>query len=193
MYHGHGGPDTGGGWPVAVGERGRWSEGWCGVDLYLLRHGEAVDQIVGGYARDADRPLTEDGRSEVSGVAEGLQRLGLTLDRLLTSPLLRARQTAELIGEQVPLTGRIEICPALAPGGDLAAILAATRGGQRVMLVGHLPTLSELIGWLAWGDASLSVHLGTAGLCRLDLPAGAAPGMAQLRWLLPPRLSRRLR
>jgi phosphohistidine phosphatase len=161
------------------------------MELYILRHGQAADRVTGGYANDADRPLTPAGEAEVLGVAGGLARAGVELDLLLTSPLVRAHQTAALVASVLPAGDGPVACPALATG-DLAAILAAARTGRRVMVVGHNPSLGELAGWLAFGDPGAIVPLRTAGLCRVDLAAGAQPGQGDLRWLLPPRLAARL-
>lgn len=162
------------------------------MELYILRHGDAADRLTGGYARDEDRPLTEAGRVEVLGVVGGLLRLGLALDLLLTSPLVRARQTAELVASVLSVASGPLDLPALAPGGDLAEVLAAAQRGRRVMVVGHQPSLGELATWLAWGDHLLGLPLRTAGLCRVDLAPGDGPGAGDLRWLLPPRLAARL-
>lgn len=161
------------------------------MELYILRHGQAADRATGGYANDAERPLTADGEIEVLGVAGGLARTGVGLDLLLTSPLVRARQTAELVASVLPAGDGPVACPALAIG-DLAAILAAVRAGQRVMVVGHNPSLGELAGWLAFGDPGSIVPLRTAGVCRIDLGPGMGPGDGDLRWLLTPRLAARL-
>lgn len=162
------------------------------MELYILRHGDAVDRVTGGYARDADRPLTDAGHAEVLAVAGGLKRLGLELDLLLTSPLVRAVQTAEAIASVLPVANGPTVCAALAPGGDLGEALAAARAARRVMVIGHNPSLGELAGWLAFGDPALVVPLRTAGLCRIDLDPGDGPGQGDLRWLLPPRLAGRL-
>lgn len=171
------------------------------MELYILRHGDAVDLIAGGYTSDGQRPLSAQGQEEVAGVAAGLANLGLCLDRLLTSPLVRARQTADLLAASLTVAEPPTICPDLGPGGQLTAILnaarrgqgtGASRRGQRVMVVGHLPSLGQLAAWLVWGDPDLAIPLRTAGLCRVDLADGAGPGQGDLRWLLPPRLTRRL-
>jgi phosphohistidine phosphatase len=162
------------------------------MELYILRHGDAVDRITGGYARDEDRPLTDEGRAETLAVAGGLSRIGVALDLLLTSPLVRAAQTAEVVASMMTVARGPAVCPALAPGGDLREILEAARAGRRTMVVGHMPSLGELATWLAWGDPSLTLPLRTAGLCRVDLADGDEPGQGDLRWLLPPRLASRL-
>ena len=156
-----------------------------------MRHGDAVDRVTGGYTRDADRPLSEAGQAETTTVAEGLRRLGLALDLLLTSPLVRAQQTADLVAEVLPVARGPVALPALAPGGDLTEVVAEATSG-RVMVVGHMPSLAELAGWLAWGDRDLMVPLRTAGVCRIDLDERGRPGTGDLRWLLTPGLVRRL-
>ena len=165
------------------------------MELYILRHGDAVDRVTGGYARDEERPLTEQGREEASLAGRALSALGARPDLLLTSPLVRARQTAELAAEALrPRRGPLESA-ALAPGGSSEAVLAALRetgGARAALLVGHMPDLGELVGWLVWGQPDLAVPLRTGGVCRVDLPDQPAPGTGDLRWLLPPRLLRRL-
>ncbi|MDP9371561.1 MAG: histidine phosphatase family protein [Chloroflexota bacterium] len=174
------------------------------MELYLLRHGDAVDRGTGGYERDEERPLTDEGRMEARHAARALLNLGVGLDLLLTSPLTRAGQTAAIAAEILRPRLGAHRCEALAPGGAPEAVLAAITGrgdysgvGEagpgRVLLVGHMPDLGELAGWLVWGRADLPLALRTGGLCRIDLPTGrGAAGSGDLRWLLPPRLLRRL-
>jgi phosphohistidine phosphatase len=157
-----------------------------------MRHGQAVDAEAGGYAHDSERPLADEGRREVTEVAAGLRHLGLTFDLVLTSPLVRARQTADLLAQSLTVTRDPIVCPALEPAGDLAGVLAAVQPGERVLAVGHMPLLGELVGWLVWGDPAFGVPFRTAGLCRVDLEARGRPGDGRLEWLLPPRLARRL-
>lgn len=168
------------------------------MDLYLLRHGDAVDRATGGYARDDERPLTDAGRAEVRQAAKALAALGVgrDLDLLLTSPLVRAAQTAAIVAKILgPRHGPLA-SDALAPGGRPEAVLRALHGHgaeiERAILVGHMPDLGKLAGWLVWGRDDAIVTLRTAGVCRVELPPRAAPGDGELRWLLPPRLLRRL-
>ena len=165
------------------------------MELYILRHGDAVDRATGGYARDEERPLTERGREEARLAGRALAALGVRLDLLLTSPLVRARETAELVAEAVrPRRGPLGSA-ALAPGARPEVVLAALHeagDARAALLVGHMPDLGELVGWLVWGQADLAVPLRTGGLCRVDLPDQPAPGTGDLRWLLPPRLTKAL-
>ncbi|HET8627975.1 MAG TPA: phosphohistidine phosphatase SixA [Thermomicrobiales bacterium] len=163
------------------------------MELYLLRHGEAVAR--GPDGTDESRPLIDAGRAETRQAAGAHARLGVELDLILTSPLVRAQQTASLVAEALRTSRGPEVCMALGPGGRpedvLAALLAAGPVG-RALLVGHMPGLGRLAGWLAWGRDDLAIPLRTAGLCRVDLPPRPAPGAGDLRWLLPPRVLREL-
>src|SRR4051794_25504962 len=113
------------------------------MEIYLLRHGDAVDRLTGGYARDEERPLTEAGREEAQVAGEALAGLGETIDLVLTSPLVRAEQTAGIAAKVVRPARGPEHCAALAPGGDPEEIVAAlvADGTRSALLVGHMPDL----------------------------------------------------
>lgn len=164
------------------------------MDIYLLRHDDAVDRVAGGYARDEERPLTEAGRGEARAAAEALRWLGSPIDLILTSPLVRAEQTATIAAELLLPTRGLARCAPLASGGDLEEIVAAlvAAAPTNVLLVGHMPDLGELAGWLAWGRPEATLTLRTGGLCRLSTPDRPSAGSGDLRWLLPPKLLRRL-
>jgi phosphohistidine phosphatase len=165
------------------------------MDLYLLRHGDAVDRLTGGYARDEDRPLTDAGRVEARDAGRALVRLDAVPDLILTSPLVRAVQTAATVAEALRAPREPAICAALAPGGQREAIVAALLAAgppASVLLVGHMPDLGELAGWLIWGLPEVTLSFRTGGLCRITTPDHPAPATGDLRWLLPPRLLRRL-
>jgi phosphohistidine phosphatase len=164
------------------------------MEIYLLRHGDAVDRLTGGYARDEERPLTEAGREEAQAAGEALVRLGEAIDLVLTSPLVRAAQTAEIAAKIVRPARGPERCAALAPGGEPEEIICAfvAAGARGALLVGHMPDLGELAGWLVWGQPEATLALRTGGLCRITTPRHPTPGSGDLRWLLPPKLLRRL-
>jgi phosphohistidine phosphatase len=156
------------------------------MELYLLRHGIAADVGPKGSG-DAGRPLTEEGIARMREAAHGLQRLGLQLDMLLSSPLVRARQTAEIIGQALNIEP--QLAAALAPGCGLAQLrdlLGQHRGAQRVMIVGHEPDFSELTGALTGGSR---VQFKKGGLARVDAVV-AEQGAGVLAWLLAPRVLR---
>jgi len=171
------------------------------IDVYLLRHGIAAELGEGGVFHDADRPLTTEGRAKMRQEAEGMRRLGLKFNLILTSPLLRARQTAEAVAEIMELQNRVNICEALAPGrgfaggsGNDAEIFLEMGAYQfdRVLLVGHQPDLSELASFILTGNHNLNVAFKKGGLCGIQVASLPPRGPGLLRWLLTPRQLRQL-
>ena len=154
--------------------------------LLLLRHGIAEERRPD--LADGDRALTAQGRERTRAVLERLVALGLTADRLLFSPLLRARQTAE-IAVAVGWSPVADLAAELAPGGAARRCLPewCSAGGDSLALVGHEPDLSTLACQLI-GASPGCLALRKAGLIQLQLPVGAAAGQAVLVSLLRPRL-----
>jgi phosphohistidine phosphatase len=158
------------------------------MDLYLIRHAEAVPLGEGGISDDADRPLTEQGHEQTRLVAEGLQKHGVRLGRLVSSPLLRARQTAQgLLHQAPPPVPALEVRGELAPGQKRRKLVKYLLGldSETVGLVGHNPDLSELIGWFI-GDRKVGVDLAKAGVACIHFPEKAGKGLGTLTWLVPP-------
>lgn len=163
-------------------------------DLLLLRHGIAEERSP--LRPDAGRELTAAGRARTRAVLEQAAHLGLRADRLFSSPLARARQTAE-IARAAGLAPSIELAQALEPGGDPLPLLPAwlTQGGElapcRLLLVGHEPDLGLLAARLL-GAPPGAIALRKAGLALLRLPAvevgGSLAGTARLEWLMRPKL-----
>jgi phosphohistidine phosphatase len=158
------------------------------VDLYLIRHADALPLGERGVTDDAERPLSEKGEGQAAQVAAGLQRRGVRLDLLLTSPLLRARQTAEaLLRHGPPLVTELETCDELTPGTKrkkLARALLAT-AKDVVGLVGHQPDLGEFAAWLI-GDAGVQLEFAKAGVAFVRCQDMPRKGTGTLRWLVTP-------
>lgn len=162
------------------------------VDLLLLRHGIAEER--GGVVPDAARALTARGRERTAAVLRALVARGMAADRLLASPLRRARETAEL-AVAAGFAPALELAESLVPGGDtlealpawLGSVAAAGHPRPRLLLVGHEPDLSDLAAQLI-GAPPGALALRKAGLAVLRLSPEAAPGQARLRLLLSPRL-----
>jgi len=157
------------------------------MDLYLLRHAIAAERSSDGS--DAMRALTPDGIEKMRSGARGMQRLGIRLDRLLTSPLVRARETAAIVGAALEVAP--ETSGALAPGctvDTLLGLLAQMPRAESVMVVGHEPDLSSMIADLTGGSR---VVMKKGGLALVDLPSLDA-GAGSLDWLLTPRVLRML-
>lgn len=121
---------------------------------FVMRHGPAEDESFSGH--DFDRALSAQGRERVLNVAREIFAKKKTPCIILSSPLVRALQTAELVARYCELSEPIRVRREIAPGGDLRALLfeVIRSGQQRVMLVGHEPSLSELVaGVLSEGFA----------------------------------------
>ncbi len=161
------------------------------MELYLIRHGIAVERGI--YAEDYDRPLTEKGCDRTRRVAQRLNQLGLHFDLILTSPFLRASQTAEILYE-TGLGDALETSVLLMPDCPLEPWLKwlkafPTKQGSCLALVGHEPNWSEWTEQLIWGEPLGQLRVKKAGIVGLSLPEQASPlGNSELFWLAPPRL-----
>ena len=129
------------------------------MELYLLRHGFAVERGTRGFEDDFTRPLTTKGRRQLRTTAAAMKKLGRNFDLILSSPLVRAKQTAEIVAAELKLKKRLKYSNALAPGG-VAAVLLRQLGRvkpapEKILLVGHEPDLSRLISVLVTGSQLL--------------------------------------
>lgn len=157
----------------------------AGIRLYFLRHGRADRDAYDG-ADDDLRPLTPAGRDRLRRCLPALLALDLDLDLVLSSPLTRARQTAGIVAAGLGRGKLVAETPDLGHGFSLrklAELLAAHRSARRIMLVGHEPSFSQVIGDLTGGR----VVCRKGSLARVDmLPNGVLRG--ELVWLLQPRI-----
>ena len=164
------------------------------VTLYLVRHAIAEEHAASG--RDEDRRLTPEGAGKMRRAALGLQGLGVAPGAIWSSPLVRARQTAEILSAVLGGGGKVTLRDVLAPGHPSAAVLEAVRalrGVRSVMLVGHEPDLGRLGSYLLTGSpsrAQLPFKKGATAAFELGADAAGAP--AELRWFLTPRQLRAL-
>ncbi len=156
--------------------------------LYLFRHATAAPH--GSSAQDASRPLTKEGHEEALGVARGLKRLDLGITLVLTSPLVRARETAQhaaiLLGTKVELRELDALQPEIEPRHTSLA-LRPFAGHERVLCVGHEPHLSAWIGELVSGSG-MRCQMKKAGVACLEIGRVPPPtGGSTLRWLMTPK------
>ena len=152
--------------------------------LYFLRHG--IAHPGSSTLRDFDRPLTAEGRAELEPIARAMVLLKVRPDPILASPLVRARETAEIVAPV--LGGTLRIVDELSSGAGFAAfqnLVKANTGAKALMFVGHEPDLSEAAGELI-GTFGSTITLKKAGLIRVDIDGRAEPGRGHLRWLLTP-------
>ncbi len=155
------------------------------MKLYVMRHGPAEDTAPGG---DAARALTPAGRERVRHVAEFLAAHDEAPRLVVSSPLLRAVQTAQIVHAHVKLRGEVGLDGALAPRGDAAAYVraAAREGKKRLMIVGHEPDLSVLVATLLGEPLALGMQKAMVVGLRLA-PDGAE---THLRFVLDPKILR---
>ncbi len=160
------------------------------MKIYLLRHAIAAERDPDKYPDDALRPLTAIGRKKMIKVADALNNMGLQIDLILSSPFVRARQTAEIARKSLHLKkDRLLLIDALAPAGDPGNLIAEIQGKytvDKLLLVGHEPDLSNLISLLLSGDTSLSITMKKGGICCLSVDGLAAGKCAGLEWLINP-------
>jgi phosphohistidine phosphatase len=162
------------------------------TELYLIRHAIAADRGE-AYPDDSKRPLTGRGIARLRREVDGLKSLGVTFDQILTSPLARAKQTAELLAEHLPGRPPVSTTDALAPAGTTAAVvqeLARHARRSRVAVVGHEPNLGELAARLVGSKVPIEFKKGA--VLRVDLESLSPLQAGQLRWFLTPRMLRRL-
>ncbi len=153
--------------------------------LYFLRHGLADRSEW--YGPDFERPLTHKGKARMVREAQTIADLDLSLDLIITSPLARAYQTAEIVADELGMLDQLVEDERLAPGfgpGDLPEVLQEYPDTTELMLVGHEPDFSETIGYLIGGG---EVACKKGSLARVDLYPG--PSLrGELVWLIPPKL-----
>ena len=125
------------------------------MNLYLMRHGIAADRADSGAGSgDRERPLTPKGIKRMHKAAKGLVALSLSFDRILTSPLERARQTAKIVAQTLQLENQLAEIDQLCPDQsvkDLISGLVAYSGAKKILLVGHEPLLSSMVSYLLSG------------------------------------------
>ncbi|MEM2123965.1 MAG: phosphohistidine phosphatase SixA [Methanolinea sp.] len=160
------------------------------MDLYIVRHGKAGKR-VGDPSADSGRTLTKGGRKEVRAVAKWLSATAPPPDWIATSPLPRARETAEIVAGKWGIPGEVEEWDELFPGHEPSAVLSRVSrmpAGSTGAIVGHEPQLSGILSLLACGNWTLRVALAKGGVARvagID-PDGGTSGT--LEWLVSPSL-----
>jgi phosphohistidine phosphatase len=162
-------------------------------ELYLIRHAVAEER-GDAWPDDSRRPLSEDGIAKMKKNARGLVRIGVVFDVVLTSPLVRARQTAEIVAAAYSTRPPIVVIESLSTEGSTQAVItdleAQSRRG-RIALVGHEPNIGELAAKLAGARRAFEFKKGA--VCRIDVESLPPAGPGTLKWFLTPRIMRELR
>jgi len=160
------------------------------MNLYILRHGIAVDPGTPGFENDSGRPLVPKGERRLRKAAAAMKEMELSFDLILSSPFVRARQTAEIIAEELKLQKRLHFSDELVPDGDFRTLIQELNGlkpaPENALLVGHEPHMSRLIALLVAGDQRATIEMKKGGLCKLEVENLRAGHCARLAWLLTP-------
>jgi phosphohistidine phosphatase len=162
-------------------------------ELYLVRHAVAEER-GDAWPDDAKRPLTEDGMARMRKAARGLARLGVTVDLVLTSPLVRARQTAEIVAGALDPRPSLVNAESLSPSGSYANVIADLEKHARktrIALVGHEPNIGELAARLIGSRHAIEFKKGA--VCRIDVETLPPSGPGDLRWLMTTKILRAIR
>jgi phosphohistidine phosphatase len=166
------------------------------LQLIMIRHAIAEDREE--FARtgepDDKRPLTKGGIRRMERIVVGLKQIVPKIDVVATSPLTRATQTADIIGNAFRVSGA-EVIPALLPGAKPEDFASWARNYTRkgvVAAIGHEPYLGSLVTWLIGGKGESRVELKKGGACLIEFDDAVGPGLATMCWLATPRMLRRL-
>ena len=161
------------------------------MKLYILRHGDAAEHGDPRYKED-ERPLTPKGIQRTKQLAHALRLMEISFDAVLSSPLVRARQTAEIAARGLKIERKIDLTENLSPSGSMSKLVTEISiirpMPESVLLVGHEPYLSGFISLLCVGGPNLAVKLKKGALCRLEVEDLHCGKCAELDWLLQPRI-----
>lgn len=159
------------------------------MNLYIIRHAIAVESGTPGYEDDSQRPLTEAGRKKMKKIAKGLRQMDVELDAILSSPYVRARDTAKILADEFKMKNRIAYSDNLIPPGNFEKLIEEIREKHDVdnlALVGHEPMLSSLVSWLTTGNSGMNIVLKKGGVAYLVTDNLYEDHRATLMWLLSP-------
>jgi phosphohistidine phosphatase len=160
------------------------------MELYLLRHAPAEIQDETWKGPDRKRPLSRKGTKKMRKIAGAMKRLQLTFDLILTSPYVRARETAELAARKIRHSGKVKTSQHLRVGGNsqllIKEIVTRYAHCERVLVVGHEPGLSRLISLLLSGKQSLVIAMKKGSMCKLSAAKLRYGRCANLEWLISP-------
>lgn len=164
------------------------------MDLIILRHGEAGNRMT-PQPSDYERALTVSGREEVEEIAEALSCLKLGITHFATSPLARAKESAEIAAKAMKSQDLVEVWDELKPENTSASLfkrLSRMREDSVVLLVGHEPYLSGMIGQLITDGGHARIVLKKAGVAKVEITSFAPKPSGELKWLLTPRQLKKL-
>ncbi|MBI5952495.1 MAG: phosphohistidine phosphatase SixA [Chloroflexi bacterium] len=155
------------------------------MNLYLIRHAIAVEESE----EDSQRPLTDKGRKKMRNIAKGLRALDVEFDLILSSPYVRAAETAEILADVFKMKQEVQFSENLIPSGSPEALIAELNEkhtADSIALVGHEPFLSAMIGLLVADNPNVDITLKKGGVCSLSADDLHHAHKATMDWLLTP-------
>ena len=159
------------------------------MNLYVIRHAIAVEPGTPGYEQDSLRPLTDKGRKKMEAIAAGLSALEVKIDRILSSPYRRARETAEILVDVLKIESQLVLTENLTPMAEIDALIGEINEKYAVdslAVVGHEPFMSEFISTLLAGNSSVMVNMKKGGVCCLSIDNLLHDRRAVLEWMMTP-------
>jgi phosphohistidine phosphatase len=165
------------------------------MDVILIRHGKAGNRDANSWPDDDDRPLTAEGQAEHRAVTRAAKKMGIKFDFLVTSPLKRARETADIVANVYRWPEEPQVAAELGHGYSVSAVvklLAKFPPTSRVALVGHEPDFSELATALIGGKTGLGLQLKKSGMAGIRFEGPAESGAGLLLYLLKPSHLRKI-
>lgn len=160
------------------------------MNLYLIRHAIAIDEGTEGY-EDSERPLTDSGRKKMRMIAKGLRGIGVGIDLIISSPYVRARETAEVLADVFKIKTEIGFSENLVQLGDPNLLIAEINekySVDSIAIVGHEPNLSALTGLLVSENAKIDMLYKKGGVSKLTTDDLHHSRTATLEWLLTPKI-----
>lgn len=158
------------------------------LELYMIRHGYAGVSLE-DEAMDEERPLKKKGKEQIKEVSKGLKALKTRFDVVLSSPLLRAKESAEILNAVCGKSQEVEITDLLRPGSsynNLIKFLNAFKDFKKVAIVGHEPFLSGFASYCLSKNKSPFMSLKKGGVLMLEIDEVIKPGQCLLSWLMEP-------
>lgn len=160
------------------------------MEIYLLRHGEAVELETANVKTDFDRSLTPKGKRVIKNVARAMRLMEVAIGLVLSSPLVRAKQTASIVARTLKLQDRVMLADELVVGASQKKLInrlcRIDPPPEAVLLVGHEPYLSRLVSVLVTGRPDAAILVKKGGLCKLSVDRLRFGRCARLDWLLTP-------
>lgn len=159
------------------------------LELYIIRHGLAGKRLQ-DETDDEARPLKKKGKERMKGIAKGLKDLGICFDRVLTSPLIRAKESAEIVHACCSDAKEVTVTNLLKPGStynNLIRFLNKLKKSKRVAIVGHEPFLSDFASYCLSKSKSSFINFKKGGVLMLEIDGAIEPGRCTLSWLMEPQ------